>query len=186
MVAFGFDKSSVSGGLTIIECCAQIVNALFIKDKLDMLFMQEDLKKLTEAIKNCISSLWTTYHEYHKQLGETGHGLIVLDHEHEIMLGSEIVNVYGTSPVANHIGVLNSSLSLDLLVLDREDEGFDKHRQVDMYAFPNSSPLGNSHIGTPKLDIDWLLTEEEATTLVSTVKSGSSPGIFGYESSQIA
>ncbi|KAL4080253.1 hypothetical protein V8B97DRAFT_1914315 [Scleroderma yunnanense] len=71
-----------------------IVNALFIKDKLDMLFMQEDLKKLTEAIKNCISSLWTTYHEYHKQLGETGHGLIVLDHEHEIMLGSEIVNVY--------------------------------------------------------------------------------------------
>ena len=55
MVAFGFDKSSASGGLTIIECCAQIANILFIKDKLDTPFVQGDLKKLTEAVKNRIS-----------------------------------------------------------------------------------------------------------------------------------
>ena len=55
MVAFGFDKSSASGGLTIIECCTQIAHALFITDKPDALFEPADLKKLTEAVKNRIS-----------------------------------------------------------------------------------------------------------------------------------
>ena len=55
MVAFGFDKSSTSGGLMIIECCTQIACALFIMDKPDALFEPVDLKKLTEADKNQIS-----------------------------------------------------------------------------------------------------------------------------------
>ena len=55
MVAFGFDKSSASGGLTIIECCTQIARALFIMDKPDVLFEPADLKKLMEADKNQIS-----------------------------------------------------------------------------------------------------------------------------------
>jgi len=55
MVAFGFDKSSASGGLTSIECCTQIACALFITDKPDALFEPVDLKKLTEAVKNRIS-----------------------------------------------------------------------------------------------------------------------------------
>ena len=33
-------------GVTVIECCAQIANTLFIKDKLDSPFVQGDLKKL--------------------------------------------------------------------------------------------------------------------------------------------
>ena len=37
----------------------------------------------------------------------------------------------GASPVASRIGVSNSSSSLDLSVLDREDESFDEDRQVD-------------------------------------------------------
>ena len=55
MVAFGFNKSSASGGLTIIECCTQIACALFIMDKPDVLFEPADLKKLMEADKNQIS-----------------------------------------------------------------------------------------------------------------------------------
>ena len=41
-------------------------------------------------------SLRTTYHKYRQQLGETGHGLVVSDREHDITPGSEIANVYGT------------------------------------------------------------------------------------------
>ncbi|KIM56220.1 hypothetical protein SCLCIDRAFT_133132, partial [Scleroderma citrinum Foug A] len=147
MVAFGFDKSSTSGGLTIIECCTQITCALFIMDKPDALFEPADLKKLTEADKNRISSLCTTYNEYRKQLGETGHGVVVSDCEHEITPGSEITNIYGiscecvlddpykmfwyqrmhelagTSPVASRVAVTNSTSSLDLTILNQENEG---------------------------------------------------------------
>ena len=40
-------------------------------------------------------SLKSSYSEYHKQLGETGHGLITTGCENEIRTGSEIENIYG-------------------------------------------------------------------------------------------
>ncbi|KAI6000359.1 hypothetical protein F5J12DRAFT_894809 [Pisolithus orientalis] len=174
MVAFGFDKSSASSRLTIIECCAQIAQALFITDKPGTPFGPSDLKKLTEAVKNCISSLCTTYNDYHKQLGETGHGLIVSDHEHEITPGSEIANVYdlikakfpwyqqmhelsGTSPIASHVAISNSTSSLDLSVLDRlknDTDVFDKGGDITESAPHDLSPLNNSHLGSPGFDIE--------------------------------
>ncbi|KAI6000172.1 hypothetical protein F5J12DRAFT_894927 [Pisolithus orientalis] len=181
MVAFGFDRSSASSRLTIIECCGQIAWALFITDKPGAPFGPANLKKLMEAVKNCISSLCTTYNDYHKQLGETGHGLIVSDHKHEITPGSEITNVY-TSCVA----ISNSTSSLDLSVLDRlenDADVFDKGGDITESTPHDLSPLNNSHLGSPGFDIEWPPSEGEVTAPLSipepkaklTVKHPASP-----------
>ncbi|KAI5982852.1 hypothetical protein F5J12DRAFT_899986 [Pisolithus orientalis] len=192
MVAFGFDKSSASSRLTIIERCTQIAQALFITDKPGTPFGPADLKKLMEAVKNCISSLCTTYNDYCKQLGETGHGLIVSDCEHDITPGSEIAKVYGTSPIAGCVAISNSTSSLDLSVLDRlknDADVFDKGGDITESAPCDLSPLNNSHLGSPGFDIEWPPSKGEVTAPLSipepkaklTVKHPASP-CTGYSS----
>ncbi|KAI6005204.1 hypothetical protein F5J12DRAFT_893277 [Pisolithus orientalis] len=184
MVAFGFDKSSAS-------------------NKPGTPFGPADLKKLTEAVKNHISSLHTTYNDYFKQLGETGHGLIVSDHEHEITPVSEITNAYdlikvkflwyqwmhelsGTSPIASHVAISNSTSSLDLPVLDRfenDADVFDEGGDITESAPHDSSPLNNSHLGSPGFDTEWPPSKGEVTAPLSipepkvklTVKHPASP-----------
>ncbi|KAI6011736.1 hypothetical protein EDC04DRAFT_2609790 [Pisolithus marmoratus] len=73
-------------------------------------------EKLAESVKNCVSlpvlmspSLWNMYNDFQKQLGETGHGLVVSDHENEITPDSEISNVWDG---ANGIDEYNMHSSL--------------------------------------------------------------------------
>ncbi|KAI5994283.1 hypothetical protein F5J12DRAFT_785843 [Pisolithus orientalis] len=180
MVAFGFDKSSASSRLTIIECCGQIAWALLITDKPGTPFGPANLKKLMEAVKNCISSL--------VRLGMV---LLFQTTNMKLHLGlrSQMFTMHelaGTSPVASCVAISNSTSSLDLSVLDRlenDADVFDKGGDITESTPHDSSPLNNSHLGSPGFDIEWPPSEGEVTAPLSipepkaklTVKHPASP-----------
>ncbi|KDR65372.1 hypothetical protein GALMADRAFT_217576 [Galerina marginata CBS 339.88] len=89
--AFGFkgdvDPGVTSGGLTIAQICRNIGQELFPDYTLPV-------NKLGASVKNRVNALKKTYAAYHKQLQQTGHGLIMADREDEIISGSPIGNVW--------------------------------------------------------------------------------------------
>ncbi|KAL4079859.1 hypothetical protein V8B97DRAFT_2002283 [Scleroderma yunnanense] len=133
-------------------------------------------------------SLKSSYNEYHTQLGETGHGLVVSDKEHEISDGTEIANVYDaiklkfpwykwmhalmdTSPVVSHAAVVNSSSVPDLSVFGGNvDHGhLGEDNEETFFPWP-SSPVPNSHQGSPGLERSSDLGESDGTPINTPVK----------------
>ncbi|KAG5633775.1 hypothetical protein H0H81_005356 [Sphagnurus paluster] len=116
-----------SGGLTTAQVCHDIGEELFPGSSLSA-------EKLGKAIGNRIQVLKKLYGTYHKSLGETGHGLIIMDHTEDTP-GTPISNVWDKmrlkfpwykrmhmllcgSPVYDSSALANSGTVLDIRVLN--------------------------------------------------------------------
>ncbi|KAG6913229.1 hypothetical protein DXG01_008585, partial [Tephrocybe rancida] len=121
LIAFGFDKGDAENNSG--------------NDKRFSMFSDDDLEHLGTVVKNRINALKRSYALYHKEMTDTGHGLMEEDHEDEITEGSDLDllvknmekkfpwykrmhKLMGTSPVVDKSAIANSTTlakNLDLL-----------------------------------------------------------------------
>ncbi|KAF9235926.1 hypothetical protein BU15DRAFT_64469 [Melanogaster broomeanus] len=212
--ALGFDKgaevdSTPTGkGKNFLQHCADIATAFFVTGEVGSEWEPHDVPSLKIVIKNQINrrvnlgmslSLKTTYQAYRKELGETGHGLVVAGREEELYEGSPAANVYediqkkfpwyrrmdelmGSSPAHNRSAVSNSQSTLDLSVLggnDTDNEDNISRRTPtpmdddDVIPWP-LSPLANLHV---EEDVKDVVSPRKLKLVVPSKRSADSAAV---------
>ncbi|KIK98010.1 hypothetical protein PAXRUDRAFT_135087 [Paxillus rubicundulus Ve08.2h10] len=173
--ALGFNKGAeinptpTSKGKSVVQHCTDIAVAFFATNDANSEWTPCDIPLLKVVIKNRINSLRTTYQAFHKELGETGHGLIVAWHKEGLYEGSPAANVYkdiqkkfpwyhhmdelmGSSPAYNCSTVTNSQSALDLTVLG----GNDTDHEDDVSHHSISTPLEDEGVSV----LSWPLSPQ--------------------------
>lgn len=109
--AFGFKGGDLpgvtSGGIKPAQLCREIAKELFPTSALPVDKLGTSVKNRIAAYVQFLQCLFIcnifryrikkSYHIYHKQLGQTGHGLVMEDRTSEIISGTPIYNIFGTS-----------------------------------------------------------------------------------------
>ncbi|GLB35609.1 hypothetical protein LshimejAT787_0211740 [Lyophyllum shimeji] len=94
--AFGFKGGDMpgvtSGGMTVAQVCRELGRAILPKAAPPGNKQAAD--KLGNSVKNRVNALKRNYHDYHNQLSQTGHGLIMNGKTEEIIEGTPIHNVW--------------------------------------------------------------------------------------------
>ncbi|KAF8077721.1 hypothetical protein FPV67DRAFT_1462788 [Lyophyllum atratum] len=94
--AFGFKGGDMpgitSGGMTVAQVCRELGRAILPKAAPPGNKQAAD--KLGNGVKNRVNALKRSYHDYHNQLSQTGHGLIMDGKTEEIIEGTPIHNVW--------------------------------------------------------------------------------------------
>ncbi|KAJ8580321.1 hypothetical protein M405DRAFT_834492, partial [Rhizopogon salebrosus TDB-379] len=162
MSVFGFNKGTSGSavatgkGKNNLKHCADIAVALFIDNVAGVLWTLDGIKVhqgIHHIMMHLLYRLHSTYADICGELGETGHGLVVLGCEDELIDGSPAANIYDVIKIKfPWYRLSNSKSAINLTVLDH-DSLEDECEHTPLLLDDNDDPLRSPLASPPSLSV---------------------------------